>query len=697
MTKLINKLLFMGVKMRRGKLRHLIILFFSVLILSSLFPGINAQTRSRIVGVVKDADTGELLGGTNIIVMNTGLGAASDLEGNFFIVNVPVGTYNIKASMIGYKSQIIEDVIVSADRLTKMEIEMQSTVIQGEEVVVTAKKDDLHKEVSNTQMVVSSNDIQAASGIREINSFLEKLPGVSTDNGFLSIRGGSADQTGAMVNGLSFNNAAVGNAETSVPLSAIDQVSLLSGGYNAEYGNFRSGLINITTKSGSKDGYHGTFTISTDQSHVRRFGQSLYDPHNDLLSEYLDPAISFEGIPSNKLPNKPRSFDGWNSLAENWNDKNPEMQATPLDFYLFSAWYFMTEPDYEGLAKLGHSVSDEQRKLFASHSRKEANNDWNFDGGFGGPIPFVQGFLGDATFYISNNTKERYYIIPVSLDKDMTSTTLLTLKTFPAKSITLTFNGLWKRQIGVSPIRPAFGDKPDAANKGGFMAQNNLDDFIESDRSSDDNNVTYWYDPPFFPILNQTTLMTGLTLNQVLSPSTYYELTANHLLISNNTPTGDNRDTSLVTYFGPFPVDESPYGRLQYAGNHTVNGFKYPWSYDAIYGLEEFRFRGKEGDLYDNSKTHQYQAKFDIASQIDNHNFIKGGIEYNLIHLNHHLWEKWNTNAYNTYEFNYNRKPSQTGIYIQDQLNYNQIIANLGLRMDYYYNGGGVMAKRSFC
>jgi outer membrane cobalamin receptor len=71
------------------------------------------------------------------------------------------------------------------------------------------------------------------------------------ENGFISIRGGSADQTGTFVNGISYTNAAVGNAETSIPLSAIDQVSVLSGGFNAEYGNFRSGLINITTKTGA--------------------------------------------------------------------------------------------------------------------------------------------------------------------------------------------------------------------------------------------------------------------------------------------------------------------------------------------------------------------------------------------------------------------------------------------------------------
>ena len=684
--------------MNRFMIYYSKVCFFFILLLLIPSESNYAQTRSRITGTVKDMQTGETLVGANILVEGTTLGAASDIDGEFIIINVPIGTYNLKASMIGYKTQIIQAVVVSLDRLSKVEIEMVPTVIQGEEVTVVAKRDDLHKEVSNTQTVVLSDDIKAASGIREINAFLEKLPGVSADNGYLTIRGGSADQTGTMVNGFSFNNAAVGNAETSVPLSAIDQVSVLSGGYNAEYGNFRSGLINITTKSGTKERYHGTINLSTDQSHMRRFGQSFYNANNDFLSDYLDPSIAFDGTPSKKLSGYVRGkFDGWNKISSDWNDDHPDMISTPLDWYLLSSWLLMTEPDYTGLTKLGYTVPEEQKKLLASHTRKEKFNDWNFDGGFGGPIPLVSNFLGDATFYISNNTKVQHYIMPVVLDQDMTSTTLLTIKANPIQSMTLTFNGLWKREIGVSPIRPAYGDLPDAANKGGFMSLNNLADFVESDRSGNTNNTTYWFDPSFFPVLNQTTVMAGLTLNHVLSPSTYYELSFNQLSISDYTPTGDNRDTSLVTMFGPFPVDESPYNKLQYAGSHYVNGFKYPWSYDAIYGLTgEFRFRGKEGDLYDNSKTDQYQLKFNISSQIDKHNFVKAGVEYNLIHLNHLFWEKWNTNAYNTYEFNYDRKPSQTGVFVQDQIDYNNIIANVGVRFDYYYGGGGVWPSDPF-
>ncbi len=644
-----------------------------------------AQTRSRIVGTILDISTREPLIGVNIVVQGTFLGAATDEDGQFIIINVPVGTYELEISMIGYQTQIIPNVVVSAERVTTLSLEMQTSTIEGAEVVVMAQRDELHKEVSNTQLVVSDVQLQDATGIREINAFLQKMPGVSEDNGFLTIRGGSADQTGMLVNGLTYNNAAVGNAETSIPLSAIEQVSLLSGGYNAEYGNFRSGLINVTTKRGSNEGYHGTFSYSRDQAHLRRFGDSFYDTNNPVLKSYLDPAVAFVGTEEAwkddpyMREQHPR-FTGWITETENYNRGKPlEEQAAPLDYYLLACWMHMAIPDYEGLAQLGYTVSDEQKKLFEEHHMVEENSDWNFDGGFGGPVPFIGKKLGNATFYISNNSRERHYIQPVTRSSEELYTTFLTIKSNPLRNLTLTLDGLHKRQIGMSPIRPPWGDFPDAGREGGFMPVNNIK-YVA-------NNPEYWYDQPFFPILDQTTFMLGLSLNHILNNSTYWELSLSGLAIRNHSPTGDNRDNTVITRFGPFPVSEMPYGKLQTQGTNRLEGFVYP-SYDALPGIPR-RFRRKEGDLYDNVALNQYRIKYDLASQVNSHNFLKFGLEYNHFDIDHKLWMYWNENAYNVYEFNYHRKPSQTGLYFQDQISYASIIANVGLRLDYYYGGGG--------
>lgn len=674
----------------------------------------DAQSRSKIQGTASDAQTGGSLPGVNVVVMGTNLGAVTDLEGRYFIVNVPVGTYNVRASMIGYTPVVVKEVIVSIERVATVDFTLESTEIKTGEVIVVAQRNEMHREVSGTQMVATSGEIINVSGIREINAFLEKLPGMSVDvNGFMTIRGGTADQVGTLVNGLAYNNAAVGNSETSVPLSSIDQISVLSGGYNAEYGNFRSGLINITTKSGSLNGYHGTVNISGDQSHMRRFGNSMYDPKNPILTPYLDPAVSFRGTyeawaddPYKQQQHS--AFIGWDSVAATYNAGKPlASQASPLELYLLTSWMTMTVPDYAGLEKamaadpkiLGiktkaqaDSMLNATRNAFLKHANHETGSDYNLDAGFGGPVPLVGKLLGDATFYASNNTRSLNFIQPVTLNNDFTSTSLLTIKSTPAGNVTLTVNGLWKREIGISPIRPASGDFPDVSSggtgRGGFMQQNNIN-YIYDNTGIVGDNYSYLYDQAYFPILNQTTVMTGLTFNHLLSPTTYYEVTLSRLSISDHSPVGDNRDTTMITQIGPFNLDESPYGKWQWAGNHRVQGFTFP-SYDAPPGITQMRFARKEGDLHDMSKTYQYAAKFDVSSQLGDHNYAKAGFEYNKIDLDHVFYELWNSNAYNTYEFNYHEKPSQTAFYLQDQVNYEGIVANLGVRLDYYYGGGGV-------
>jgi len=653
-----------------------------LLTLALLLPVLlSAQTRSRISGSVTDQN-GEALIGANIIVQDSDLGAASDSDGRFIIINVPIGTWDVKCMMMGYETQVISEVMVSADRVAKVNFRLSPAVLQSDAVEVVAYRSVMDREVSNTQLVVSDVQIQEATGIRDINAFLTKLPGVGEDNGYLTIRGGSADQTGLMVNGMAYANPATGNAESTLPLSAIEQVSLQSGGYNAEYGNFRSGLINVTTKSGNSERFEGTLTVTRNQPQLGRFGDSFYQFDNAALRPFLDADVAFVGTETawaddpytrQQYP----SFMGWNLAAMAYNaGKADSLHATPLDYYLLGAWMHMAIPDYEGLAELGYSVSDEQRALFESHHMKEENSNWNVDAGFGGPLKFLGS--GKATFYISHNSRENYYIQPVTLPSERTATTFLTLRSKPARSLTLTLNALHKQQNGISPIRPAWGDFPDAGREGGFMPVNNIK-YIAA-------NPEYWYDPPFFPTLQQRTLMGGFTLNHILSDRTYWELTLSAMDIQDASDVGDNRDSTVITRFGPFPVTEMPYGKLM-EGVNVVDGYEYP-SYDALPGIPR-RYRRKEGDLYTDVNVRHYRLKADIVSQKGLHHYLKGGLEHNYIDIKHHLWQKWNENYYNAYEFNYHRTPTQTGLYIQDQMSFDEIIANLGLRLDFYNGGGG--------
>src|ERR1700690_3138373 len=96
-----------------------------------------AGTTGKVAGKITDAQTGEALIGVNILITGTSLGAASDLEGSYFIINIPPGTYQLKASAVGYTPVVLTEVKVFVDQTTRIDFKLQQQAIEiaGVEVV----------------------------------------------------------------------------------------------------------------------------------------------------------------------------------------------------------------------------------------------------------------------------------------------------------------------------------------------------------------------------------------------------------------------------------------------------------------------------------------------------------------------------------------------------------------------------------
>ena len=706
-----------------------------IFLLTFSFAEVYAQ--GKIVGHVKDKTTGEPLIGVNIIIEGTYMGAATDIDGDYTIVNVPVGEYSLRASMVGAASVIQTNVSVQSDRITTVNFELEQTTIQGQEVVVTAPRDVLHKDVSSSQIVVDAKQIDATAGTRTLQDFLNTQAGI-TDSSYLEIRGGKPNETGTLVNGLTFVNARVGKAEAFVPTSAIQEVSLKTGGMSAEYGQFRSGLISVTTKTGTLDGYHGTFTYSQSPAHNKRFGPSLFDPMNNYLRPQLDPSIAFIGVSAaqqqgiissyeaHQFAGGDKSFAGWanipaRQIPTNWQQSlKPDQTITPVDMYLLDAWLHTVAPDFNKLnatikelnekgMNVGSEVTDQNLiNLFNSHANKEGqNSDFNFDGGFGGPVPLLSKSLGNATFYLSNITSKASYIQPLELNYDLRSSTLLTLKSNITSSITLKLTGLYEYHKGMNPARGAdsepatlstandirpggVGYTYQGLDRGAFMPVNDIP--LYTDYGSNYGSIYYWYNTMLQPWV-QKNILGGFELNQALSSSTYYTITGSYQRTRDdiNPDLSDPRNDAVLGYAGPFPLTEVPYGRqiLPYTAPYdTVAG----WIYDGFYsmpGLTE-RFGEKGGVYYDNSLTQQLRLKFDFGSQINKEHFIKAGIEYNYTGLNNNRWSYWpylQEALQSAYEYNFSTHPYNIGAYLQDQITFESMIATIGVRADYYSFG----------
>ncbi len=208
-----------------------------------------AQTTGKIRGKAIDKDTGEPLVGVSVSVEGTSFGAASDLNGEYVILAVPVGTYTIRAQYIGYQAVSVSNVRVLNGLSVEQNFTMSSTAVQVQEVRIVAERPLINKSMTNTESVMQASDIQNLS-LRGVQAVVALTPGVITDNNGIHFRGGRGDEAQTYVDGVPVNNPVNQTQTLTVINNAIEEVSTQIGGMTAEYGNALSGIVNVTTKTG---------------------------------------------------------------------------------------------------------------------------------------------------------------------------------------------------------------------------------------------------------------------------------------------------------------------------------------------------------------------------------------------------------------------------------------------------------------
>ncbi|NOQ97945.1 MAG: TonB-dependent receptor plug domain-containing protein [Calditrichae bacterium] len=232
-------------------------LFFVVLLM--IFPALIFAASGKLSGVVTDASTGDPLIGVNIVIEGTTLGASSDIDGYYVILNIPAGNYNINFNYIGYRSVSVENVRVVPDITKRLDMGMEETTLEfGEQIVVIAEKPFFEVSATNTVRVLDSDEIERIP-VKGVSSIVSANAGViaadgsggDTDNATVNVRGGRGNETLFIVDGIPLNDVLLGNAAGTIPDAAIEQISSQIGGFSAKYGSAQSGVINITTKSGA--------------------------------------------------------------------------------------------------------------------------------------------------------------------------------------------------------------------------------------------------------------------------------------------------------------------------------------------------------------------------------------------------------------------------------------------------------------
>ena len=222
-----------------------------------------AQT-GRISGKVTDKQTGDPLIGANVIVLGTSFGAASDINGDYVIYQVPSGNYSVKASYIGYQDVTVSNIRVVSGLTAEQNFQLSSSEITTGEVVIVSQRPLIEKSSTNAVRIIGAEDI-ASLPVRDINSIVALQPGVVQQDGKTFIRGSRPDETGYLLEGADIKNVLNRNGGSLVNVTpdALQEILVQAGGYTAEYGNANAGIVSQDFKTGS-DQYHFSLRVETD-------------------------------------------------------------------------------------------------------------------------------------------------------------------------------------------------------------------------------------------------------------------------------------------------------------------------------------------------------------------------------------------------------------------------------------------------
>ena len=233
------------------------------LIFLILLSGFLFSSNGKLTGTITQKTDNAPAVGVNVMIADTYLGAASGQDGRFVILNIPPGTYSVRVDAIGFAPVVLQNVRITTSQTTEINIKLDESVVEGQEVTVVAERPLIQKDLTASQRVTTAKEI-ADMPVESFLGVLSTHAGVNKSaDGALHVRGGRSNEVGYYIGGVSMSNPFFTNS-LAVGLSnkALEEMKLVSGAFNAEYGNAMSGVVNVKVKDGGKD-YQGSLSYYT--------------------------------------------------------------------------------------------------------------------------------------------------------------------------------------------------------------------------------------------------------------------------------------------------------------------------------------------------------------------------------------------------------------------------------------------------
>ncbi len=530
-----------------------------------------AGTTGKIAGKIVEESTGEPLVGVNVILVGTAQGAAADLDGNYFILNIPPGTYQLKAVAIGYASVTVNNVRVSIDLTTRMDFQLREEAIAMSEVVVTAERPLVQMDLTSTTARVGGDQI-AMLPIEDVATVVNLQAGV-VDGHF---RGGRINEVKYLIDGVSVVDVFSGGFSVQAEVNTIQEIQVLSGTFNAEYGEALSGVVNQVTKI-PEDFYSGEI--------------SFYS--GDYVSNRDDVFKDIENVSAGGTYNIQGSFSG------------PVPGLGNFLKFLVSGRYLNDEGYIFG-----------QRIFNPSDSSNFSAND---------PNDWFVGATGDSVF------------VPMNFNKRFSLQGKLILKVGNSKGITL--HGFYQKR-----------------------------DFREYNGESHNFQLNPDGDYRFF----QRGYLGSISYTQLLSASAFVDILGSVFI-------SEFKQFVFEDPLDPGYVD--PARRRDVSGNAFFTG-----------GTQNWHFK---------HKTTTNTGKLDLTAQVTPVHQVKTGVELKLHTLDYEDFQirvdastgfKPELPEPGSFDFNtYKNHPSQFAAYIQDKIELDYLVVNVGVRFDYFEPDGQIL------
>jgi len=217
-----------------------------------------ADTKGKLTGKVIDQRTKEPLMGVNVTLLGTTIGASTDPDGGFIILNIPSGSYRVRFSMIGYGTKLVNEVDVSAGQTTTLNETLTEEALQTSEVTVTATKPIVDTRQTSSVKILDSKQFNALP-VQDLNDIVNLQAGVVGGH----FRGGRLGEVQYQVDGVSINNPYDNSASVQLDRSVLREVQVISGTFDAEYGQAMSGVVNAVLRSGSVDHFEANAEVYT--------------------------------------------------------------------------------------------------------------------------------------------------------------------------------------------------------------------------------------------------------------------------------------------------------------------------------------------------------------------------------------------------------------------------------------------------